>query len=157
MLQAAVAGLLGATLILVVIGWRISRVLLAVVTIDRRLVLTFATGLIVIGVFALRQSIFDLILLLVCGIVGYFMSRYGYSTAAAAIAVVLGGYAEAYLRQGLNLARNDWGNFLSRPITAGILVFAIALLLYGIWSTVQQGKSAKQVMLEAIDADVPPR
>jgi len=157
MLQAAVAGLLGATLILVVIGWRISSVLLAVVTIDRRLVLTFATALIIIGVFALRQSIFDLILLLVCGIVGYFMSRYGYSTAAAAIAVVLGGFAEAYLRQGLNLARNDWGNFLSRPITATILIFAVALLIYGIWSTVQHGKSAKQAMLEAMDVDIPPR
>jgi len=153
MLQAAVAGLLGATLLLVLIGWKISSLLLAVVTIDRRLVLTFSTGLMIIGVFSLRGSIFDLVLLVVCGIIGYFMSRYGYSTAAAAIAVVLGGLAEAYLRQGLNLARNDWGNFLSRPITAGILIFAVVLLAYGIWSTVQQGRSVKQIVNEAATPD----
>jgi putative tricarboxylic transport membrane protein len=156
MLHAAVAGLIGATLLLVAIGWRISSVLLAVVTIDRRLVLTFATGLIVIGVYSLRQSIFDLILLLVCGIVGYFMSRYGYSTAAAAIAVVLGGLAEAYLRQGLNLARNDWGNFLSRPITAGILIFAALLLAYGIWVTVREGRTAKAAVADVAQIDIEP-
>jgi putative tricarboxylic transport membrane protein len=157
MLQAAVAGLLGATLLLVIIGWRISSLLLKVVTVDRRLVLAFSIALMIIGVFSLRQSIFDLVVLVVCGIIGYFMSRYGYSTAAAAIAVVLGGLAEAYLRQGLNLARNDWGTFLSRPITAGILIFAAVLLAYGIWSTVQQGRTGKQVILDAVEAEADKR
>jgi putative tricarboxylic transport membrane protein len=153
MLQAAVAGLLGATLLLVVIGWRISSLLLKVVTIDRRLVLAFSMGLMIIGVFSLRQSIFDLIVLVVCGVIGYFMSRYGYPTAAAAIAVVLGGLAEAYLRQGLNLARNDWGQFLTRPLTGGILIFALVLLAYGIWSTVRQGHTGKQTLLDAIEPE----
>lgn len=155
MLHAAVAGLLGATLLIVLIGWRISSLLLKVVTIDRRLVLVSAMALMIIGVYALRQSIFDLYVLLGTGLLGYFMSRYGYSTAAAAIAVVLGAYSEAYLRQGLNLMRNDWGQFLSRPITAGILIFAGLILIYGIYTNVREGRSAKQA-ISAIGRPDPP-
>jgi len=155
MLHAAVAGLLGATLLILLIGWRISSLLLKVVTIDRRLVLVFALALMVIGVYALRQSVFDLYVLVGTGFLGYFMSRYGYSTAAAAIAVVLGAYSEAYLRQGLNLMRNDWGMFLSRPITAGILVVAVVILAYGIYTNVREGRSAKQMVSEIAKPNAP--
>jgi putative tricarboxylic transport membrane protein len=153
MLHAAVAGLLGATLLITAIGWRISSLLLKIVTIDRRIVLVFAMALMVIGVYALRQSIFDLFVLLGAGLLGYFMARYGYPPAAAAIAVVLGGLSEAYLRQGLNLARNDWGNFLTRPITATILVLAVLLFIYGIWTQLREGRTAKEVVVEQAKAD----
>jgi putative tricarboxylic transport membrane protein len=142
MLYAAVAGLLGGTLVLALVGWQISRMLLRAVSLDRRLVLAVALGLVIIGVFSLRQSVFDLLVLLVFSLIGYFMLRYGYSTAAAAIAVILGGLAEGYLRQGLNLVKNDWGAFLGRPITATILVIAFAILGYGIWMTVREIRSA---------------
>lgn len=153
MLHAAIAGLLGATILVALIGWRISSLLLKAVMIDRRLVLTLAMALMIIGVYALRQSFFDLYVMLGTGILGYFMARYGYSTAAAAVAVVLGGLSEQYLRQGLNLARNDWGQFLSRPITAVLIVVALLILLYGIWTTVRLAQGAKQPVATPGPAD----
>ena len=154
MLHAAVAGLLGATILVTLIGWRISSLLLKVVTIDRRLVLVFAMALMVIGVYALRQSVFDLYVLLGAGLLGYFMSRYGYSPAAAAIAVVLGGLCEAYLRQGLNLTRNDWGAFLSRPITLTILIFSLLVFAYGVWTNLHEGRSVKQAINDIAEPEV---
>jgi putative tricarboxylic transport membrane protein len=68
------------------------------------------------------------------------MLRYGYSTAAAAITVVLGAGAERSLRTGLNLTRNDWSAFVSRPLTAAILTIALAILVYGIWGMVRQSR-----------------
>lgn len=152
MLNAAVAGLMGGTLLVALIGWRISSLLLKAVLLDRRIVLTFAMGLMIIGVYALRQSLFDLYVMLGCGLLGYFMSRYGYSTAAAAIAVVLGGLSEQYLRQGLNLARNDWGAFLSRPITLTLLIVAMLILAYGIWTTVKLGRSPKAALADVAES-----
>lgn len=140
MLHAAVAGLLGTAVLLAVFGWAIARSLLKLVTLDRSAVLTCALALTIVGVYSMRQSLFDVKVMLICGIIGYFMLRYGYSTAAAAIAVVLGAGAERSLRTGLNLTRNDWSAFISRPLTATILTIALAILFYGIWGMVRQAR-----------------
>lgn len=132
LLQAVVAGLLGATLILAIIGWPITRALLRVATLNRSVVLTVAFCLTLVGVFALNRSLFDVLVLLIAGLVGYVMLRYGYSTAAAAIAVVLGAGLERSLRQGILLEDRSFIDFVSRPITATVLILVIALLLYGI-------------------------
>jgi putative tricarboxylic transport membrane protein len=140
MLHAAVAGLLGTAILLAALGWIIARSLLKLVTLNRSAVLTCALALTIVGVYSLRQSLFDVQVLLICGIVGYFMQRYGYSTAAAAIAVVLGAGAERSLRTGLNLTRNDWFAFVSRPITATILIIAALIFAYGVWGMIRQSR-----------------
>jgi putative tricarboxylic transport membrane protein len=140
MLHAAVAGLLGTAILLAIFGWPIARSLLRLVRLNRAAVLTCALALTIVGVYSLRQSLFDVKVLLICGIVGYFMLRYGYSTAAAAIAVVLGAGAERSLRTGLNLTRNDWFAFVSRPITATILIIAALILAYGIWGMIREAR-----------------
>jgi putative tricarboxylic transport membrane protein len=143
MLHAAVAGLLGTAILLAIFGWPIARFLLNIVSLNRSVVLTCALALTIVGVYSIRQSLFDVQVLLICGLVGYFMHRYGYSPAAAAIAVVLGAGAERSLRTGLNLARNDWVAFLSRPITASILVVALLILAYGIWGMVRESRAER--------------
>ena len=105
--------------------------------------LACALALTIVGVFALRQSLFDVQVMMICALVGYFMLRYGYSTAAAAIALVLGDGAERSLRTGLNLTGNDWWAFLSRPITGAILLVALLILAYGIWGTVRQAQARR--------------
>jgi putative tricarboxylic transport membrane protein len=86
--------------------------------------------------------------MMTCSFVGYFMLRYGYSTAAAAIAVVLGAGAERSLRTGLNLTSNDLLAFVGRPITATILIIAFLILCYGIRGTIRQARIARA--LEAV-------
>jgi putative tricarboxylic transport membrane protein len=140
MLHAAVAGLLGTAILLAIFGWWIALALLRLVRLNRSAVLACALTLTIVGVYSLRQSLFDVKVLLVCGIVGYFMLRYGYSTAAAAIAVVLGAGAERSLRTGLNLTSNDWMAFVTRPVTGSILLVALLILGYGIWGMVRQAR-----------------
>lgn len=140
MLHAAVTGLLGTSVLLAVFGWAIARSLLRVVTLSRAAVLICALALTIVGVYSLRQSLFDVSVMLVCGFVGYFMLRYGYSPAAAAIAVVLGGGVERSLRTGLNLTRNDLVDFVTRPITATFLLIALAILSYAIWGMIRQSR-----------------
>ena len=144
MLFAATAGLLGAILVLALLGWPIAKALLHIVTINRSVVLTMALVLSIIGVFALRNSIFDVIVMMFFGIVGYFMLRYGYSTAAFALAVVLGGEFEALLRRGILLVNSDWGEFFTRPITLTMVLLSAALLTYGIIGTVRDTRAAKR-------------
>lgn len=144
MLHAAIAGLLGTAILLAIFGWGIARSLLRLATLNRSAVLACALALTIVGVFALRQSLFDVKVMMICAFVGYFMLRYGYSTAAAAITVVLGDGAERSLRTGLNLTGNDWWAFLTRPITGSILLVALLILAYGIWGTIRQARLARQ-------------
>ena len=91
--------------------------MLKLMTLDRQLILIGCVALTMIGVFTLNNSIFDVFVLVLFGVIGYFMRRYGYSVAGAAIAVILGRGLEANLRRGLLLLDGDWWAFVTRPWT----------------------------------------
>jgi putative tricarboxylic transport membrane protein len=143
LLYAAVAGLLGAALVTILAGWSVQKVLLRLVRLDRRVVFPLAFLLTLVGVYSLRRSVFDVLVLLVCGLVGYYMLRYGYSTPAAAVGLLLGAGFESNLRQGLLLVDSNLIAFVSRPWTAAILGICLALLVYGVVSTVRVGRKVR--------------
>ena len=85
-------------------------------TLDRQLILIGCVALTMIGVFTLNNSIFDVFLMVLFGVIGYFMRRYGYSVAGASIAVILGNGLEANLRRGLLLVRWKLVGFRDAPV-----------------------------------------
>ncbi len=155
LLYATVAGLLGAGLITVLLGWRVQKVLLRLVQLDRRIVFPLAFLLTLIGVFSLRRSVFDVLVLLVCGFVGYYMLRYGYSTPAAAVGLLLGTGFESNLRQGILLMDGNIVAFVTRPWTAAILSLCVALLAYGIFSSIRISRKMRAQATEAAEAKEP--
>jgi putative tricarboxylic transport membrane protein len=152
LLYACGVGLLAATLMLAVIGWPICGMLLKVVTFDRLLVLGAALTLCMLGIFTINRSVFDVFLMLIFGIVGYFMLRYGYSTAGFSIATVLGHGFEAHFRRGLLLVDGDWLAFVTRPWVALILGISFALLIYGSIGTIRLARRTAAYRREALAA-----
>lgn len=150
LLYASVTGLLGASIMLALIGWFIARALLKLVTFDRSLVLVGALAMTMVGVFAIDRSVFDVFLLIVFGVIGYFMLRYGYSTAGAAIAVVLGAGLETNLRAGLLLMQGDVWAFVSRPLTAIVLGISIVLLIFGAYGTIKEARRESKLRRSAV-------
>jgi putative tricarboxylic transport membrane protein len=140
MLYASTAGLLGGVLVLAAVGWPLAKAMLRVVLLDRSVVLVMALVLSIVGVYALRNSIFDVGVMLFFGVVGYFMLRYGYSTAAFALAVVLGRDFEGYLRRGILLTNNSFAEFITRPVTAVLVVLSLAMLGYGVYGMVREAR-----------------
>lgn len=137
MLSAAVAGMLGATIFMGLIGWQLMKVLLRVTLLDRSAVMLGALLLTTLGVYAINLRFFDVMVMMVAGMIGYVGLLYGYSTAALALGMILGSGFESQLRQGLLLARGDVSAFLLRPYVTGILSIAAVFLVYGIISTVR--------------------
>jgi len=132
LLDASVAGLLGGTIFLLITGWWMGRAMMRVVSINRSAVIIVSLAIVILGIYSLSGRTFDVLVCLVFGVVGYFMLRYGYSVAAASLTAILASEFERTLRQGLNLMDNDPVRFLTRPITATILVVSLAMLIYGI-------------------------
>ena len=85
---------------------------------------------IVIGIstiFAIANSINDVYIMLLFGIIGYFMLKFGFSTAALVLGMVLSNTLEANFRRAQILAKGDlFGYFLTRSIA---IVFVVLLIL----------------------------
>lgn len=137
LLFAAIAGLMAATIFLVLTGWGMARAMLKAVQLDRQVVLVLAIAMTLIGIYAINTKVFDLFVAIGAGAVGYFMLRYGYNPAAAALGVFIGKEFERSLRIGLNMNDNSFVAFVTRPITATILLVALGVLAWGVWKRMQ--------------------
>ena len=87
-------------------------------------ILFFAT----LGAFAVNLQWFDLALLLVLGLLGLMMRRFGLPVLPLIIGVILGPRAERQLRQTLQLSGGDISGLWSEPVAIAVYV-VIALLL----------------------------
>lgn len=78
-----------------------------------------------IGAYATRTIVFDLWVMLVAGVGGYFLEKYNYPIAPLVIGLVLGPLAEPSLRRAVAKSQGDFMVFLSRPISAILVVLAM--------------------------------
>ena len=63
------------------------------------------------------------------GFVGYIFIKLGCEPAPLLLGFILGPMMEENLRRALLLSRGDWSVFLTRPLSAGLLAGALALLV----------------------------
>ncbi len=82
-----------------------------------------------IGVFSLNYAVFDILLMILFGVVGYVMRKCKYESPPLVLAFILGPRLEQSLRQSLLLSRGDPAIFFSRPISAACLIIAAVLLI----------------------------
>ncbi|MXX16548.1 MAG: tripartite tricarboxylate transporter permease, partial [Gammaproteobacteria bacterium] len=84
----------------------------------------------VVGGYAPTQTMHDVWLMLLFGVVGYLLRKLNYPVAPAVLAIVLGPLAERSLRQSLLGSHGDVTVFLTRPISATCILIALALICY---------------------------
>lgn len=87
-------------------------------------ILVFST----LGVYSLSNSIFDLMLLFVVGIIGFLMRRYDFPVAPAIIGLILGPLAEAQFRRALTISQGDASVFVTHPLSLFLLLAALAVV-----------------------------
>ena len=88
-------------------------------------ILVFAT----LGVYSLNQSVFDLVLLFIVGIVGYLMRRFDFPVAPCIIGMILGPLAEENFRRALMITQGDPTIFVLSPISATLLAIAVLIVV----------------------------
>ena len=88
-------------------------------------ILIFAT----IGVYGMRQSAFDLFLMLGIGLIGVVMRRFDFPTAPVIVGMILGPLAEAQMRNALSIGEGHWGVFVQRPMSATLLALVVLILV----------------------------
>src|SRR6266513_93828 len=86
-------------------------------------------GVSMVGVYSVSGSMFDLLLLIVFGLLGYLMRKLDYPSAPLILGLALGAGMERALRQSLMMSEGSLAILVSRPISAVMLSFALLVLL----------------------------
>ena len=76
-------------------------------------IMTFA----LLGTYAVNGSTFDVVVLLVLGVLGYLMRRFGFPITPMIVGAILGPLAEVQLRRALDIAGGDLLTLVSTPFT----------------------------------------
>ena len=82
-----------------------------------------------IGVYSINNNVFDVYVTAGSGIAGYVFARCGMEPAPLLLGFILGPMMEENLRRALLLSRGDWSTFLSRPLSAGLLIAAALMVV----------------------------
>jgi putative tricarboxylic transport membrane protein len=81
-----------------------------------------------IGVYSTNNNTFDIWLVAAFGFIGYLFNKLSVEPAPLLLGLILGPMMEENLRRALLLSRGDWTVFVTRPLSAGLLIAAVILL-----------------------------
>ena len=81
-----------------------------------------------VGAYALDQSMIDVWIALIFGVIGYLMKRYRFSVVSLAIGLILGGMLEKRLGQSMVMLDEQWWLIATRPLSLFFLVLTVLAL-----------------------------
>lgn len=92
-------------------------------------IMTFAA----LGAYAVSFQPVDVFILLVIGVLGFFMRRYGYPVAPLVVGMILGPMGEEYLRKALQQSQGDVVSLFLHPFAAVAYGVLAVLIIGGLW------------------------
>jgi putative tricarboxylic transport membrane protein len=97
-----------------------------------------------IGAYTVNSSMFDVVMMLVFGVVGYLFKKLRYPLAPLVLALVLGKMAESSFRQAMLLSDGSVSIFWSNPLVGTIAGLALLLLVWPLWGALQNMARARE-------------
>lgn len=127
---AVIVGLILANILMGLFGLVMAKHVVKVASIPFSILAPVIIVLSVVGAYAINNSMFDVYVMAAFGLLGYFMRKTGFSTAAVVLAMILGSMAETGYRQSVIMAKGDFlGYYLGRPLSLALLaLIAFAVL-----------------------------
>jgi putative tricarboxylic transport membrane protein len=100
-----------------------------------------------IGAYTVHNNTFDVVMMLVFGVAGYFMKKCNYPLAPMVLAIVLGDKAEEGFRQSLLASQGSLSVFFSTGLVSTIMTLGLIALFWpliqGGWSRLRQRTGLK--------------
>jgi putative tricarboxylic transport membrane protein len=107
----------------------------------------------IIGVYEVSHSIVDVWIMLIMGVVGYGLRKFGFDPAPMVLGLVISPTFEMSLRQSLIMSNGNWTIFLQRPIALALMLLALGLLILAALALLRQRKDWRSRLAEAEAAD----
>ncbi len=127
-------GLILATLLMLPTGLMIGRYAYkTIITIPKAMLVPSVAFMTIIGTYAIRNNVSDVVIMVVLGVVGWILNRAGFSPSPIVLGLILGSIAEQGFVQAWTIgsATEDLvGMFFGRPISIAIVAFILLTLFY---------------------------
>ncbi|WP_108044801.1 tripartite tricarboxylate transporter permease [Bosea sp. 124] len=91
-----------------------------------------------IGIYSVNNQPVDVAFTAMFGLFGYLLIKLGFEPAPMLLGFVLGKLMEEKLRQALIISRGSFMTFVERPISAGLLVVAVAILVVALLPSINK-------------------
>lgn len=95
----------------------------------------------VLGSYAIRNSIFDVYLMTIMGLIGYLLQRLRIPVAPVVLGLVLGSTLENQYRTALILNEGSYQGFLDSSVALGFFILTALMIAMQFWSTYKNSKS----------------
>ena len=107
----------------------------------------------VIGVYEVNNSIVDVWIMLIMGVLGYALKKFAFDPAPLVLGLVIAPLFEMSLRQSLIMSNGAWTIFLQRPVALTLLVASVGLLALSAIGQMLRRKDwrAKLAQAEAVE------
>ena len=93
-----------------------------------------------IGIYSINTQVTDVMFIGLFGMVGYLLIKFGFEPAPMLLGFVLGKLMEENLRRSLILSRGSLTTFVTEPISAGLLVLSLTLLIMALLPNIRRGR-----------------
>jgi putative tricarboxylic transport membrane protein len=97
-----------------------------------------------IGSYAVANSVADMVIMIIFGLVGYLMKKFDYEMAPLVMGLVLGPLMEKTFRTSMLMSRGSPAIFFRRPISMVLLVLAILVLISPFFTKKRLGQKIVQ-------------
>ena len=114
---------------LVILNLPLIGIWIKLLTVPYRFLFPAITIFCCIGVYSLNNATFDVYLTALFALIGYLFYKLSVESAPLLLGFILGPMMEENLRRALLLSRGDWSTFVTRPLSASLLVAAALLLV----------------------------
>jgi len=102
----------------------------------------------IIGVYEVSHSVVDVWIMLIMGIVGYGLRKFGFDPAPLVLGLVIAPIFEMSLRQSLIMSNGNWTIFFYRPIAATLMAVCAGLLLLALLSVIRRRRDWRNRLAE---------
>ena len=116
-------------LILVILNLPLIGIWIKLLTVPYRFLFPAILTFCCIGLYTLNNNNFDVYMAVLFGLVGYIFYKLNCEPAPLLLGFILGPMMEENLRRALLLSRGDWTTFMTRPLSAGLLIAALLMVV----------------------------
>ncbi|MBM6617079.1 tripartite tricarboxylate transporter permease [Bacillus suaedaesalsae] len=124
-----IASMFIGNVMLLILNMPLVKVFAKIIETPAKYLLPIIVAISIFGVYAVQVTTFDLLLLLGCGVVGYFLTKNDYPVAPLVLGLVLGPMIENNLRRALTTSNGDFIIFITSPISLAFLIIAALWML----------------------------
>jgi putative tricarboxylic transport membrane protein len=124
-----IASMFIGNLMLLLLNMPLVKVFAKIIETPPKFLLPIIIAISIFGVYAVQYNTFDLMLLIGCGVAGYFLAKNDYPLAPLVLGLVLGPMIENNMRRALTASNGDFSIFITKPVSALFLTGALLWLV----------------------------